>query len=237
LQRRDQWLFRPYTSTDGVSWSPLPGASRAYYRLAGRVGVAAAATTASFRDLATIRRQSWYYPSSYDCLSCHNQSAGGALGVNARQLNRDLSSGGGNQLVAWQHLGMFAGDVTADQVAASPRLTPLDDDHASLQDRARSWLDVNCAYCHRPGGAGGYFDARLSTPFDKQNLLTDQLRNSLGMEHPHVVAAGDPQQSMLLRRIRTLRASEKMPPLARNRVDADSAKLLEQWMASMPHDH
>src|SRR5262249_22056634 len=155
-QRREQWLFAVYTSSDGVRWSQLLGATRGFFRLTGQVGVTAAAASASFRDLATIRRQTWYFPSPYDCLSCHNQNAGTILGVNARQLNRDLP-GGGNQLLKWQHLGMFPSGVTADAVATSPRLTPMSDAHAPLMDRARSWLDVNCGYCHRPGGAGGYF--------------------------------------------------------------------------------
>src|SRR5262249_54625502 len=94
LQRREQWLFAVYTANDGVRWSQLLGATRGYFRLTGQVGVTTAAANASFRDFATIRRQAWYFPSPYDCLSCHNQNAGTILGVNARQLNRDLPDGG-----------------------------------------------------------------------------------------------------------------------------------------------
>jgi hypothetical protein len=238
LQRRDQWTFTALTSGDGINWTPLAAGARSYYRLTGRVGVFASGGNAAFRDLAWMRRQSWYYPSSFDCLSCHNQNAGMILGVNARQLNRDFTDpatgAAGNQLVTWWRLGMFAHDVSAEQVAASPRLTPMTDAGASLQDRARSYLDVNCAYCHRPGGAGGYFDASLSTPFEKQNLLTDQLRNSMGINHARIIAASDPNRSVLLRRIRSLRPSEKMPPLGRNRADADDVRLVEQWIQSMP---
>jgi hypothetical protein len=238
LQRRDQWSFSAFSSSDGTNWKPLSDPISAYYRLSGRVGLATAGEcTTVFGDLTKLRRQTWYYPSSFDCLSCHNQTAGMVLGVNARQLNRtvvDPATGESeNQLLTWWRLGMFSADTKQAEITSSPRLTPIDDVHALLQDRARSYLDVNCAYCHGGGTAGGYFDARFTTPFEKQNLLTDQMRNTMGLPNARIIAACEPNRSILLLRIHTVAASQKMPPLGRNRVDEPGAQLIDQWISEM----
>ena len=57
-----------------------------------------------------VRTQTWYYPSREDCLVCHTATAGGVLGVNSRQMNRDITYPSGisdNQIRAWNHVGLF----------------------------------------------------------------------------------------------------------------------------------
>ena len=120
------------------------------------------------------RTQNWYYPGPEDCRKCHTPSAGGVLGVNTRQLNRDYTYPSGvtdNQVRAWNHVGLFDHAPAEQTIPNLTRLVPLDDPLGSLGDRARSFLDVNCAYCHRPGGAAADFDARFDTPLARQLLI------------------------------------------------------------------
>jgi uncharacterized repeat protein (TIGR03806 family) len=184
-----------------------------------------------------LRTQQWYYPSSADCLLCHTTNAGGVLGLKTRQLNHEFfypaSRITDNQLRTWNHLGLF--DTRLDE-ADIPRLVKLidpKDQSAPLEERARSYLDVNCAQCHRPGGAVSYFDARYDTPLSRQNLIDGPVVIDQGIDNARVIAANDPWRSIGFLRINTLDAT-KMPPLAHETLDPAGIDLLKNWIRSLP---
>src|SRR4051794_17621811 len=108
----------------------------------------------AIKTAAGKRVQNWYFPGRADCRQCHTPQAGGVLGVSARQLNRTLSGPSGdaeNQLKVWSRLGLFRYAIPDQEVPRLARLSGIDDASRSLEDRARSFLDANCAMCHRPG--------------------------------------------------------------------------------------
>ncbi|HZI32083.1 MAG TPA: hypothetical protein VFF11_07060, partial [Candidatus Binatia bacterium] len=122
--------------------------------------------TISIKTADGTRTQDWYYPSRKDCITCHTANAGHVLGVKTRQLNRDFTYPSGvteNELRAWNRLGLFNTNLAKVDLKKLPALARPDDMTRSLQDRARSYLDANCANCHRPGGTVAYFDARYDT--------------------------------------------------------------------------
>ena len=115
------------------------------------------------------RKQRWYYPSREDCLACHTPAAGYVLGPKTAQLNGDFAySATGvtdNQLRVLNHLGLFTSALDEPAITSLPKMFGVTDATASLEQRARSYLDANCAHCHRPGGpAHANFDARFDTP-------------------------------------------------------------------------
>ena len=183
-----------------------------------------------------VRTQTWYYPSRQDCLTCHTPNAGLVLGVKTRQLNRDFSYPSGisdNELRTWNHLGLFDTNLDEIHLQNLPALARLADTRRSLEDRARSYLDANCAQCHRPHGTVAYFDARFDTPLARQGLIDGPVLIDQRIDKSRVIAPNDIWRSILL-----LRASSndglKMPPLARNRVDDEGTALLKQWIESLP---
>jgi uncharacterized repeat protein (TIGR03806 family) len=183
-----------------------------------------------------VRAQEWYYPSSQDCLVCHTANASLVLGVKTRQLNRALAYPSGitdNQVRAWNHLGLFAPPLDESRLASYPSLARSDDAARPLEDRARSYLDANCAQCHRPGGTVAYFDARYDTPLEKQNLIAGQILIDEGIDHPRPIAPRDIWRSLIYMRASAVDAL-KMPPLAHNERDAAGMRLLRQWIESMP---
>jgi uncharacterized repeat protein (TIGR03806 family) len=188
------------------------------------------------RTATGVRTQMWYYPSRQDCLTCHTPNAGYVLGVKTRQLNRELFYPSGvtdNELRTWSHLGLFDTNLDATDLQQLPKLARMDDTNRSLEDRARSYLDANCAQCHRPRGTVAYFDARFDTPLAKQELINGPVLIDQRIDHSRVIAPNDIWRSILY-----LRASSdealKMPPLARNEVDQAGMKLLRQWIQSLP---
>jgi uncharacterized repeat protein (TIGR03806 family) len=183
-----------------------------------------------------VRQQTWYYPSRKDCLECHNGRAGGVLGVKTRQLNRPFTYPSGvtdNELRAWNHIGLFAPSFADEDVARFPKLAAADDATRSLVDRARSYLDANCAQCHRPGGTVAYFDARYDTPLEKQELIDGPVLIDQGIDRPRIISPHDVWRSIVVMRMNTV-GDIKMPPLARETIDQKGVALLREWITSMP---
>ena len=183
-----------------------------------------------------IHEQTWYYPSREDCLTCHTAGAGGVLGVKTRQLNRSFTYPSGvadNELRTWNHLGLFAPSFKDEAVLTFPALAAGDDTKRSLEDRARSYLDANCAQCHRPGGTVANFDARYDTPLAKQALIDGPVLIDQGIDRPRVISPHDIWRSIAYMRIDTV-GDIRMPPLARETIDKNGVRLLGQWIDSMP---
>ena len=188
------------------------------------------------KTAAGVRTQAWYYPSRADCLTCHTANAGYVLGVKARQLNRDLKYPNGkveNELVAWKNLGLLDADFSEADVKAFPNLARGDDLSRSLEDRARSYLDANCANCHRPNGTIAGFDARYDTPLAQQQIVGGHVLIDQRIDGARVIAPHDVWRSIMLMRVDTTEAY-RMPPLARNTVDERGAQLLRDWIESLP---
>jgi uncharacterized repeat protein (TIGR03806 family) len=182
------------------------------------------------------RNQNWYYPGPLDCLTCHNPNSGSVLGVNARQLNGPftypITGVRDNQLRAWNHIGLFNAQDEAS-LTNVPRLVHVDDTNYPPEYRARSYLDANCAQCHRPNGVAGYFDARFSTPLSEQRLIDGPLANSLGDPEARVVSRGDLAKSVLYQRINRV-GNLQMPPLARNVIDTNAVNTVAEWIKNLP---
>lgn len=192
--------------------------------------------TILIKTVTGVRTQNWYYPSRSDCLTCHTPLAGGVLGVKTRQLNRHLTFPSGvsdNQLRAWNHIGLFEPELSETELATLPKLARADDLARSLEDRTRSYLDANCAHCHRPNGTVANFDARYDTPLAKQNLIGGPILIDEGIDGARAIALNDIWRSILLMRISRLDGT-KMPPLAHSEMDRSGVALVRAWIESLP---
>jgi glucose/arabinose dehydrogenase len=176
------------------------------------------------------RTQVWHYPSRSECLTCHNASAGWVLGFNAPQLNREMTYGSEttNQIVSLAKAGYLTSTPT--NYHALLALAHPDDAEVSQEFRVRSYLNANCAQCHRPGGPGlGNFDARIGTPTDAANLIDGALNDNLGDPQNRVLVAGSTAHSVLLQRM-SIRGQKQMPPIASNVPDPAGSQLLSNFV-------
>ena len=184
------------------------------------------------------RIQHWFYPGRQDCLTCHTTGSGGVLGVKTRQLNGNFTYPNGvtdNQLREWNHLGLFDTTLNDRDIPHLEKLVAVSDTHASLDLRARSYFDANCAQCHRPGGAEAFFDARFDTPLNRQGIINGPVGDPMGISGAKIVVPGDISKSVLMQRISTTGPLE-MPPLARNVNDTNAINTIAQWVNSLPRN-
>jgi uncharacterized repeat protein (TIGR03806 family) len=184
------------------------------------------------------RSSRWTYPSRNDCLVCHNANAGFVLGVKTRQLNGPLTypqtGRKDNQLGCWNYLGLFQPALKEEEIPHFARLSAISDAEAPLEQRVRSYLDSNCAQCHRPGGARGSFDARFDTPPAKQNLINGPVSAAdLGVPDGKLVVPGDEKRSVLLERMGRRRDVYNMPPLATGEVDTEALAVVAEWIRNL----
>lgn len=178
----------------------------------------------AIRDPASpngLRRQTWHHASRTECILCHTTRAGSIHGFRPQQLQ------------TIDYTDLLAEPVAKDVVAWS---SPYDAS-ASLESRARAWLHVNCAHCHRRGGGGSApFDIQFATPLAKANLLgVRPTQGTFGIHDARIVAPGDPLRSVLYYRIMKL-GHGRMPQFGSQVVDVVGTRLIHDWIASLPPD-
>lgn len=190
-------------------------------------------------EVVNANGQSWRIPSRADCDACHTDAANIALGPEFIQLNSDhiypSTRRRSNQIDTWAEIGMFTnlpgGSFDAD---AMPRLSAVDDETASVADRARSYLHSNCSSCHRPGGPGrSDADMQFLQPWAGQRMCNVAPETgSFGLFDARLVRAGDPDNSVLVHRMQSLDV-ERMPALGSTIVDDPAVQLMQRWISDM----
>jgi hypothetical protein len=108
------------------------------------------------------------------------------------------------------------------------------DPAAEIDDRARSYLQANCAHCHvEAGGGNSLMDLEFSTAREKMRIVDVRPQHhTFDIEDARLVAPGDPHRSVLLHRL-GIRAPGYMPPLATSVVDREAVALLSDWIKAM----
>lgn len=182
--------------------------------------------------------QSWHYPSRTECMSCHFPQNGSVLGPKTRNLNKSIlypSSGMiKNQLVNLSELGLITENITDLNVSTYPAVAAKDDLGASLEDRARSYIDVNCSSCHNPTVDNiAMFDARYTTLLENQNIIYGDVVYDEGLTDPKVIIPQDVTNSMAHFRMSSTQTGIEMPPIAKDVMDLAGVQLIEDWINSL----
>lgn len=185
-----------------------------------------------------VRTVEWAVPNQNQCKECHQlDKTLVPIGPNARNLNRDIAYAGGveNQLQHWSRRGLLSG---APRPEAAPRAARWDDPKAPLADRARAYLDVNCAHCHNPravaSNSGLYLDLDETRPpalgIGKGPVAAG--RGSGGLRVG--IEPGQPDASILAFRMASTEPGVMMPELGRTLTHDEGLALVREWIAAMP---
>ena len=187
------------------------------------------------------RQQTWHFASRTECILCHTTRGGSIYGFRPAQLNRDFDYGSvtDNQLRTLAHIGLFSKPLHANHLVdrlpvdhLSCTTNPFDSE-ASLTDRARSYLHLNCGTCHRRGGGGTASIQLVETvSLYDTGLFARPTQGTFGIVDPWIVAAGDPNRSVLYYRMSKL-GRGRMPHFGSQTVDVDGIELIRDWIRQL----
>jgi len=181
------------------------------------------------------RHTDYLVPNMNQCKYCHRGfGETEPLGLRARQLNRASPSfeGHPNQLAHWAALGILKDTPAPEQ---APRVAVWDDPATgTLEQRALTYLDINCAHCHNPKGLAG--------PTQLVFALDEALVNRPGVFHKptaagnasrgrnYAIVPGNPDASFLLTRLSSTHAFIRMPQIGRTVVHDEGVALIREWI-------
>lgn len=183
------------------------------------------------------REIDYIIPNKNQCKSCHwIDGAITPIGPKVRNLNRDLvyAEGKDNVLAKLAKAGFLKG---LPDLKACPKVADYLDSTASLEDRARSYLDVNCAHCHNPGGPAYTSGLYLNYEnHDKEHLGYCKTPVSAGRGTGDLavdILPGDPARSIMVFRMASTDAGIKMPELGRTTVHQEGVELISKWISTL----
>lgn len=231
VRRPSGWAGLPYVWADDRS--------EAYFTPLGD------AREVTFRHTdGELRTIDYRIPNVTQCTQCHGVSTDASqgdlpIGPKARLLNRSLvyADGTENQLSRWKRLGKLA--VTDAELAAAPRLPAWDDPaDGSLDERARAYLESNCAHCHNPQGRGRfsslYLEANRPLGLSTGVCKTPVAAGGGSGEGLFDIVPGHPELSILAYRMASTDLAIRMPEIAKSIAHAEGVALISEWIASMP---
>ena len=177
-------------------------------------------------------------PAKQQCVICHtNDFETLPLGIKPQNINSMLSydDGSNNQLQKLIDFG-YLEDALPESI-----LTVVDwkDASKSLEQRAKSYIDINCANCHIDGGQGDYRVIRLGysdTVNNDENAgvcvdADTPIPGLMGQKH---IAPGDPENSIIYYRMSvTGDQPYKMPQFGQSLVHTEALVVLEEWINSI----
>jgi uncharacterized repeat protein (TIGR03806 family) len=226
IRRPEGWVGLPYVWNDEQTEAMLKvaGVTRPVHRIA--------------RDgkESTLR---YSVPNSNQCMGCHeNARVMRPIGPTARGLNRQFNYADGpdNQLAHWTKLGILEGAPAPEK---APKMAVWNDPATgTVENRARAWLEANCAHCHNPAGPArtSGLDLRVvQNDVAKGGVWKIPIAAGKGSGGRwYDIVPGQPDKSILMFRIESTEPGIMMPELGRKLVDQEGLALVRTWIESMP---
>lgn len=177
-------------------------------------------------------------PNLNQCKGCHNTNeVMTPIGPTARQLNGDFSytTGRENQLQHWQKAGILKG---LDDAGKAPKVPVWNDPKSgTLAARARTWLEINCAHCHKPEGpaktSGLFLTVSEQDPVKIGINKTPVAAGRGAADLQFDIVPGHPEKSILVYRMESTDPGIMMPELSRKLTHKEGVELVKAWIREM----
>ncbi|CAM4350179.1 hypothetical protein EWU23_13190 [Cytophagaceae bacterium 50C-KIRBA] len=226
IRQEKSWVALPYIWDEAQTEATLE--------------VAGGSSMVSWKDKQGILKQvNYQVPNMNQCKGCHERSGKMTpIGPSARQVNGEFHyvSGKQNQLDYWAKAGILSGLPHLNEI---PALVNYADESKSLDERAKAYLDINCAHCHNPTGparsSGLYlqWDSKDKTAYGFMKTPVAAGRGSGNLKYD--IVPGKAKESILAYRMDSVDPGIMMPELGRKMKHQAGIKLIQDWINSLAH--
>ena len=223
-------LLKKDKGWEAVSYAWNKEQNEAFKKIAGKT------INVSWTDFMGEERDVRYrVPNVNQCKECHDADDKiSPIGPKARNINKDFAfkEGTFNQLTYWMNRQIID-EYPLDLVS------PVDwtDESKDINDRVRSYLDVNCGHCHSPTGnansTGLYLHLNETRNINlgvfKKPVATG--RGSGGLKYS--IVPGEPEESILLHRMISMDPGVMMPESGRALTHTEAVDMVRDWILLM----
>jgi hypothetical protein len=140
-----------------------------------------------------------------------------------------------NQLSTWEELGILKG-LPSNPLMIS-KMPLWEDKDAELTNRARGYLDVNCAHCHSPKGSadnsGLFLEYSRPLGYAVGKCKPPVAAGAGSGDLRYIIVPGKAQDSILSFRVHSNKIDVRMPEIGRTVIHTEGAKLVEDWINSL----
>jgi len=226
IHKQEGWVALPYIWNDDET--------EAYLEITGGI------KKAEWLDYnGSMQKIDYIIPNMNQCKGCHvnNNKEFSPIGTKARNINMNFNYGDEvkNQIIKWKEIGYLESHPPLSEIDKVAKWN--ESSSGTLDKRARSWLDINCAHCHN-----------LNGPANNTGLLLDYYQNdhkSLGFYKTPVAAGrgsgsldydifpGHPDKSIMVYRFNSTEPGIMMPELGRTMVHVEGLELIREWIENL----
>lgn len=235
IRKSTGWIFANYVWNDEQT--------EAFFDLNG-----------SYQDISWIDENSqtktvtYRVPSEVQCITCHKTkqlidnvetTVYIPIGIKPQNLNFNYSynSEVKNQLTKWIEAGYLNSNFPLPTTENST--VDYEDTSKSLELRARSYVDINCAHCHQDNKHCDYRPMRFGFGQTGANIgnmgvcVNTEDMQGFSTSLAKIVTPGNINKSMLYHRINTTNETYRMPLHGRTLIHTEGVALMEQWINSL----
>ena len=151
-----------------------------------------------------------------------------------RQINKDIdfTEGRYNQLAYWMQKEIIS-------EVPNNLISPVDwsDNSKHIDDRARSYLDINCGHCHSPLGNANstglylHLNETRNTQLGMYKKPVATGRGSGGLKYSIVPGSAD--KSILVHRMESMDPGVMMPESGRSLTHKEAVQMVRDWIDDM----
>lgn len=232
IRKSNGWIFAEYVWNDEQT--------EAFFDLNG------SNRTITFTENGVQKTANYRIPNEAQCVTCHklrdpntNIYSNSPIGIKPQNINFNYNYGAEtkNQLAKWKEWGILESNAPISDPTTA--MVDYKDVSKPLEQRVRSYFDINCAHCHSEKGHCYYRPMRMSYSETNNNLT------NMGVCVPtadlqdfppalsRIVSPNNINRSMLYYRLNTENEAFMMPLHGRSIIHEEGVLLVKQWIESL----